>query len=58
MNQENIPATPISGMTLRDFFAAAALQGFLTKGLSMMAAVQYSYEAADQMLIERDKIKE
>jgi hypothetical protein len=41
MNQENIPATPISGMTL-----------------SMMAAVQYSYEAADQMLIERDKIKE
>lgn len=69
MNKQNIPAFPFTadcdenkpnqlintGMTLRDYFAAAALTGFLAKGMPMMSAVNYSYEAADQMLIRRDQ---
>lgn len=70
MSNKDIPAFPThhnandprsdgfvaeSGMKLRDYFAAAALTGFLAKGLSMHSAVQYSYEAADQMLIRREK---
>lgn len=44
-----------TGMSLRDYFAAAALTGFLAKGMSMMSAVEYSYEAADQMLQKRKR---
>ena len=49
------------GMTLRDYFAAAALQGRLARcGHSgpWSDIAQYSYEAADAMLAERAKTKE
>ena len=66
-NNKNIPAFPFiadcdeakpnqlfsAGMTLRDYFAAAALTGFLSKGLSMPSSVEYAYEAADLMLEKR-----
>lgn len=68
-NNRDIPAFPFAadcdeskpnqllskGMTLRDYFASAALTGFLSKGLSMHSAVEYSYEAADLMLLKRNK---
>lgn len=68
-NKQDIPAFPFTadcdqnkpnqllstGMSLRDYFAASALTGFLAKGLSMHAAVQYSYEAADLMLLKRSQ---
>lgn len=49
------------GMTLRDYFAAAVLQGRLARcGHSgpWSDVAQYSYEAADAMLIERAKTTE
>lgn len=69
MNKQDIPAFPFTtncdenkpnqllsmGMGLRDYFAAAALTGFLSKGLPMHSAVQYSYEAADLMLLKRSQ---
>lgn len=69
MNKQDIPAFPFTadtvenkpnqlfnmGMSLRDYFASAALTGFLAKGMPMMSAVNYSYEAADQMLIRRSQ---
>lgn len=68
-NNRDIPAFPFAadcdeskpnqlfntGMSLRDYFAASALTGFLSKGLSMHSAVEYSYEAADVMLLKREK---
>lgn len=68
-NKQNIPAFPFvadcneskpnqvlsTGMTLRDYFAASALTGFLSKGLSMHAATQHAYEAADLMLLKRER---
>lgn len=68
-NNRDIPAFPFAvdcneikpnqlfsaGMTLRDYFAASALTGFLSKGLSMHSAIEYSYEAADLMLLKREK---
>lgn len=68
-NKQNTPAFPFvadcneskpnqllsTGMSLRDYFAAAALTGFLAKGMSMMNAVEYSYQAADCMMVRRDK---
>ena len=48
-----------NGMTLRDYFAAAALQGMcanheaLKKGTSWLVA--HAYNAADAMLAERNK---
>jgi hypothetical protein len=69
INNQNIPAFPFTadcdenkpnqlistGMSLRDYFAAAALTGLLSKGMAMMSAVNYSYEAADQMLVRRNQ---
>lgn len=43
------------GLTLRDYFAAAALQGLLAHGCRFEVAQQYAYESADAMLAERDK---
>lgn len=42
-----------TGMTLRDYFAAAALTGLISKGMSMNSAVQYAYDAADLMMVKR-----
>lgn len=47
------------GMTLRDYFAAKAMQGFCTQeGYSRMGEIANdSYELADAMLKERESIK-
>ena len=51
---------PSDGMTLRDYFAAAALQGILaspdTVG-SQPSIAGYAYQYADTMLAERAKTK-
>ena len=50
-----------SGMSLRDYFAAAALQGILMNyttqkfGASEETVAQYAYRYADAMLAERAK---
>ncbi len=51
--------TMLSGMSLRDYFAAKALQGVLAADteelLSVDAIASVSYRIADAMLKERDK---
>jgi hypothetical protein len=44
---------PIDHITLRDFFAAAALTGLLANG-DRKTAVENAYAMADKMLEERD----
>ena len=58
------PAFPISfaGMSLRDYFAAAALTGLLPSELPELGAkpadmVRRAYELADLMIAESDKGK-
>ena len=48
------------GMTLRDYFAAAALQGLMARGsltrtLLTAAIAKTAYDQADAMLLERNK---
>jgi hypothetical protein len=43
------------GMSLRDFFAAAALQGFLASGLTASVVAVDAYRMADAMLATREK---
>jgi len=59
----NTPAFPtwsakdvVQGMTLRDFFAAAAMQGLLTSNppLSPNAIVDVAYKYADVMMEARN----
>ena len=45
---------PIDQITLRDFFAAAALTGLLSDG-DRKTAVQNAYDMADKMLKERQR---
>lgn len=46
----------LGGMTLRDYFAAAALQGMLVNGLySFGGAAKDAYAFADAMLEARDE---
>ena len=44
---------PIDQITLRDYFAAAALAGLLADG-DRRSAVENAYAIADKMLLERD----
>jgi hypothetical protein len=64
--ENNIPAFPFvyedkpdrvvfTGMTLRDYFAAAALTGYISNGTTNGNAVLWSYEAADKMLAKREE---
>lgn len=58
---------PSDGMTLRDYFATAAMQGLMTKSrlmicddkaitdLSLPVIAEIAYEEADAMLAERAK---
>ena len=49
------------GMTLRDYFAAAAMQGLSANPavyLPWQAIVEEAYATADKMLAERSKTKE
>lgn len=53
---KQIVKTPTHPASMRDEFAAFALQGILAKGgITYIAAVQHSYEVADLMLEERVK---
>lgn len=68
--QDGGPAFPISGevatrgrfsnteylygMSLRDYFAASALTGYVSHGAGMTNAVAWSYETADKMLKQRE----
>ena len=49
----------IPGMSLRDYFAAAALQGFIacpdTPDIPPSKCASHCYQIADAMLAERDK---
>ena len=45
---------PIDQITLRDFFAAAALTGLLSDG-DRRTAVQNAYDMADKMIEERQR---
>jgi hypothetical protein len=45
---------PIDNITLRDFFAAAALTGLLADG-DRKSAVENAYAMADKMLEERER---
>jgi hypothetical protein len=54
---------PLPGMTLRDYFAAAAMQGFMagphySAYRTWSQDAQSAYEMADAMLAERTKTKE
>ena len=64
----NIPAFPVfpetgsghasafQGMTLRDYFAAKAMQGWLvetSEGVSVTAVARFAYEVADAMMKAR-----
>ena len=44
---------PIDQITLRDYFAAAALTGLLANG-DRKTAIENAYAIADKMLLERD----
>lgn len=69
INNNDIPAFPFTadvgenktdhlfsmGMSLRDYFAAAALTGFIAKGMSMHASVKHAYDAADLMMARRQE---
>ena len=43
------------GMTLRDYFASAALVGFAMQGGDLQQMTEDAYVVADAMLAERDK---
>ena len=47
------------GMTLRDYFAAKAMQGIVVNGghSSFALVAQDAYELADAMLVESEKVK-
>lgn len=55
--QRNITEQSSEGMSLRDYFAAAALQGFIAAG-AFDGPVNKCYKIADQMLEVRSEKKE
>ena len=44
-----------AGMTLRDYFAAKAMQGILYAGLEPVETAKHAYTMADAMLKAREK---
>lgn len=59
LNGDGSPYRQYLGATLRDHFAAAALQGFAAEGgMPGPTAAKAAYEWADAMLAERNKAKE
>ncbi len=44
-----------NGMTLRDYFAAKAMQAFLADDGHIERVAEYAYSMADAMIAERDK---
>lgn len=54
-----VPATqPTNGLSLRDYFAAAALQTEWMGDYSVIEQTRLAYEVADAMLAQRAKRKE
>jgi len=67
--ENNIPAFPFTanadeskpnqvlstGMSLKDYFAASALTGYLAAGATPENAAVWSYRTAERMLKERNK---
>jgi hypothetical protein len=58
----NTPAFPTDshecnyqGMTLRDYFAAKAMQGILFECLELQDTAKFAYELADEMLKARQQ---
>ena len=45
----------MSGMALRDYFAAAAVSGMLAKGIDPADAAAQAYAVADKMMEHRDR---
>lgn len=45
------------GMTLRDYFAAAALQGLIQRGWNPYAVSDDAYKVADAMIAERGRVR-
>ena len=61
MNNTGGPAFPHqssdairAGMTLRDYFAAKAMQGILYAGLEPVETAKHAYTMADAMLAARE----
>ena len=46
---------PQEGMTLRDYFAAKAMQGLMDAAMPMPEIAQAAYQMADDMLKERNQ---
>jgi hypothetical protein len=50
------------GMDLRDYFAAKAMQGYMSRklidGFDEDVVAEMSYKVADAMIKERDRVKE
>ena len=48
-----------NGLTLRDYFAAKAMQGFCAHGgsgpITQQALAEFAYQLADAMLAERER---
>lgn len=49
------PSEPEFGMSLRDYFAAAAIQGLVYAGLNKEDVAKRAYAIADAMIAERSK---
>lgn len=63
-SNNNIPAFPLSsgnllslGMSLKDYYAGQALNGFLSNGASIDNAVHWSWLAAEKMMAKREDRK-
>ena len=46
-----------SGMTLRDYFAAKAMQAIIARGWEVVSSPKWAYEVADAMLKSRTEPK-
>ena len=45
----------LRGMTLRDYFAAKAMQALLMRGITFQTTPVQAYQMADQMIKEREQ---
>jgi hypothetical protein len=62
MSKNNQPAFPttinreiVRGMTLRDYFAAKAMNALLMRGITFQTTPVQAYQMADQMMKEREQ---
>ena len=50
-----VPSSSDAGMSLRDYFAAKAMQGILYEGLESAETATHAYEIADAMMKAREQ---